>query len=184
MVASAVWAGGLYAFGDRLAAPTISYRASKNLCEDFKARTLSGITGDLHTSRPRFQVSSHPAVDGSVCELNNVEGMPDFTVMVHVGLHKKTDPAVEFDVPPIKAIAYNGDLPTQTVPGLGERAVMTLPPNQSRLWLEVLDGGAVFSLEVFAPSFAERNDRPATDGTAVQAAMIDDMRDLMAALRK
>ncbi|MGW7440248.1 hypothetical protein [Streptomyces sp. NPDC054849] len=183
VVASAVWAGGLYAFGDRLAAPELSYRASKNLCEDFKAQALSGITGDLHKSRPRFQANSHPAVDGAVCELNNVEGMPDFIVIAHVSLHKKTDPSVEFDVPPLKSIAVNGDLPTQAVPGLGERAVMTMPPHQARLWLEVLDGGAVFTLEVAAPGFGERNDRPATDATAVQTAMIEDMRDLMTALK-
>ncbi|MFD6970232.1 hypothetical protein [Streptomyces sp. NPDC059949] len=184
VVASALWAGGLYAFGDRPAAPPISYRAAKNLCEDFRAQALSQITGELHKARPRSQENSHPAVDAAVCELNNVEGTPDFTVIMHVSLHKKTDPSVEFDVPPLKAVAVHGALPTQAVPGLGERAVLTVAPNWPAVWLEVLDGGAVFTVEVFAPSYEARNDRPATDSTAIQSAVIEDMRDLMAALKK
>ncbi|MEU4731026.1 hypothetical protein [Streptomyces sp. NPDC023588] len=185
VVASAVWAGGLYAFGDRLSEPTLSYRASKNLCEDFKARTLSGLTGDLHKNRPVNEESSHPAVYGAVCVLENGgDGPRDFTVGVQVDLHKKTDPSAEFDVPPLELIAYTGDLRTEEVPGLGERAVMTAPAGDQTLALKVLDGGAVFSLQANAATFEEKNGRPATDATAVQAAMIEDMRALMTALRK
>ncbi|MFF8266355.1 hypothetical protein ACF059_03070 [Streptomyces sp. NPDC016562] len=185
VVASAVWAGGLYAFGDRLSEPTLSYRASKNLCEDFKAQALSGLTGDLHKQRPMNQEGDHPAVYGAVCLLNNVEGMPDFIVRAQVDLHKKTDPSTEFDVPPLAAIAEIGDVRTEAVPGLGERAVVLTSSGGLEQELKVLDGGAVFTVRVLANgTYEEKNGRAATDATAVQAAMIEDMRELMAALRK
>ncbi|MEW2139740.1 hypothetical protein AB0892_24685 [Streptomyces sp. NPDC005409] len=185
VVASAMWAGGLYAFGDRLSEPTLSYRASKNLCEDFEARTLSGLTGDLHKKPPMNQESDHPAVDGAVCQLNNVEGVPDFIVKAQVDLHKKTDPSTEFDVPPLADIADSGSVRTEAVPGLGERAVVLTSPGGLDQELRVLDGGAVFTVRVLAyGTYDEKNGRPATDATAVQAAMIEDMRELMAALRK
>ncbi|MEU6758799.1 hypothetical protein [Streptomyces sp. NPDC046685] len=184
VVASAVWAGGLYAFGDRLSEPTLSYRPSKNLCEDFKARTLSGLTGDLHKQRPMNQESDHPAVYGAVCRLNNVEGMPDFVVAAQVDLHKKTDPSTEFDVPPLADIATIGDVRAEAVSDLGERAVVLTSFGGTEQKLKVLDGGAVFTVQVSVSTYNEKNGRPATDATAVQAAMIEDMRALMAALRK
>ncbi|WP_405942184.1 hypothetical protein [Streptomyces sp. NBC_00207] len=183
VVASAVWAGGLYFFGDRLAAPTVSYRATKNVCEDFKARTLGGLVGDLHKKRPMNQESNHPAVYGAVCVLNNVEGTPDFIVTAQVDLHKKVDPSTEFDVLPLGQMANTGDVRREAVPDLGEDAVMTMSAAGQLQRLTVLDGGAVFTVEVWASTFAEKNDRPATDATAVQAAMIEDMRELVTALR-
>ncbi|WP_030713961.1 hypothetical protein [Streptomyces sp. NRRL F-2580] len=183
VVASAVWAGGLYALGDRMAAPALSYRVTKNLCADFKAQSLSGITGDLH-KRPVNKEVSHPAVDGATCVLNNVPDYPgDFSVYVNTELHKKTDPATEFGVPSVDDLANVGDPRTEEVPDLGERAVMTAWAGDQGLNLKVLDGGAVFSIRVFATTFAEKDGRPATDANAVQAAMVQDMRELMAALK-
>ncbi|MEU9165197.1 hypothetical protein AB0D29_33590 [Streptomyces sp. NPDC048424] len=184
VVASAVWAGGLYALGDRLAAPTVAYRATKNLCADFKAQSLSGITGDLR-KRPVNKEVSHPAVDAAACVMNNVPDSPgDFYVYVNTELHKKADPATEFDVPSVDDLANVGDLRTEEVPDLGERAVMTSWAGEQGLNLKVLDGGAVFNLRVFATTFSEKGGRPATDSNAVQAAMVQDVRELMAALRK
>ncbi|MDX3540748.1 hypothetical protein PV721_41990 [Streptomyces sp. MB09-01] len=184
VVASAVWAGGLYFFGDRLAEPTLSYRATENLCEDFKARTLGGLAGDLHKKRPMNQESNHPAVYGAACVLNNVDGMPDFIVSAQVDLHKKVDPSTEFEVPPLGEMANTGDVRREAVPDLGEDAVMIMSGSGQLQKLKVLDGGAVFTVEVWASTYAEKNDRPATDATAVQAAMIEDMRALISALEK
>ncbi|MGW6978640.1 hypothetical protein ACWGE1_04150 [Streptomyces sp. NPDC054932] len=184
VAASAVWAGGLYALGDRLAGPEISYRASQNLCEDFRAQTLGGIAGDLHKARPMNQENVHPAVDGAACHLQNVEGMPDFIVVAQVDLHKKTDPSVEFGLPEVGEIAKYGAPRTEVVPGLGERAVLTVWPGGQWLNLKVLDGGAVFTVAASAVTYEEKNGRPATDADAVQAALIEDTRELMAALKK
>ncbi|MFA7765058.1 hypothetical protein ACGFNX_01045 [Streptomyces sp. NPDC048723] len=187
VVASAVWAGGLYAFGDRMAEPEISYRASENLCQDFKARALSGITGDMHTKKPVHHESDHPAVYAARCGLENAgkEGVaPDFEVVAQVGLHKKTDPSAEFDAPDLRVLAYAGGVRTAAVPDLGERAVMNVTSGERWLILKVLDGGVVFTVEAGANTFAETNGRPATDVDAVQAAMIEDVRELMSALKK
>ncbi|MER6202672.1 hypothetical protein ABT234_35530 [Streptomyces sp. NPDC001586] len=183
VAASAVWAGGLYALGDRMAAPTLSYRATKNLCEDFRAQALTGITGDLH-KRPVNQEVGHPALDGAACVLNNNADSRDFSVYVNTALHKKVDPSAEFDVPSVDDLVNVGGLRTEEVPDLGERAVMTSWAGEQGMNLKVLDGGAVFNLRVFAATFAEKDGRPATDSNAVQAALIADMRELMAALKE
>lgn len=185
VVASAVWAGGLYAFGDRLGEPTVSYRATKNLCEDFTAKALTGIAGEMHENRPVNKQDSHPAVDAAVCVLENGgDGVEDFTVWARVDLHKKTDPSAEFDVPSLLTVARMGDVRREAVPGLGERAVMMASAGERELALKVLDGGAVFTVQAFAPTFEEKNGRPATDATAVQAALIADTRALLDALEK
>ncbi|MEV7446440.1 hypothetical protein AB0O22_35740 [Streptomyces sp. NPDC091204] len=183
VAASAVWAGGLYALGDRLAAPPLSYRATKNLCADFRAEALSGITGDLH-KRPVNKEVGHPAVDAATCVMNNSPDYPgDFFVYVGTALHKKADPSTEFGVPSVDDLANVGDQRTEELPDLGERAVMTAWAGDQGLNLKVLDGGAVFNIRVFATTFAEKDGRPATDANAVQAAMVQDMRELMAALK-
>ncbi|WP_030385787.1 hypothetical protein [Streptomyces sp. NRRL S-241] len=184
VVASAVWAGGLYAFGGLSADPEISYRASENLCQDFAARTLGGIAGDLHKLRPVNHESSNRAVDGAVCSLSNVEGAQDFTVTARVDLHKKADPSVEFDAPPLTLIAHAGEVRTEAVPGLGERAAMTAIAGEQILQLKAIDGGAQFSIDVSVATFGEHHDRPATDADAVKAAMAEDLRELIAKLRK
>ncbi|MER6448560.1 hypothetical protein [Streptomyces venezuelae] len=185
LVASAVWAGGLYAYGT--AQPEIRYRESANLCQDFRATALSGITGDMHTKKPLNLQSDHPAVYAARCGLENAgkDGVAtDFAVVAQVGLHKKTDPSAEFDAPDLRVLAYTGDARTVAVPDLGERAEMTVTSGERWLILKVLDGGVVFTLEAGATTFAETNGRPATDVDAVQAAMIEDMRALMSTLKK
>ncbi|MFI7358533.1 hypothetical protein ACIBTP_31975 [Streptomyces avidinii] len=184
VVASVVWAGGLYAVGGSPGAPEISYRASKNLCQDFAARTLGGIAGDLHKLRPVNHESSNRAVDGAVCSLSNIEGAQDFTVTARVDLHKKADPAVEFDAPPLGLMANIGAVHTEAVPGLGERAALTGSAGDQFMRLKAVDGGAEFSVEVSVFTFGERHGRPATDADAVKAAMAEDLRELIAALRK
>ncbi|MFJ3515466.1 MULTISPECIES: hypothetical protein [unclassified Streptomyces] len=187
LVASAVWAGGLYTSGDLTAGPEISYRAPENLCEDFRAQALSGITGDMHRKRPVNHESDHPAVYTARCVLENAgqDGVAtDFLVEARVELHKKTDPSAEFDVPVPGNIVWAGAGRTAAVPDLGERAVMTVMPTDTSLNLKVLDGGVVFTLEVGAYTLGEKNGRPATDADAVQAAMIEDMRALIAALKE
>ncbi|MFE0580823.1 MULTISPECIES: hypothetical protein [unclassified Streptomyces] len=181
VVASAVWAGGLFALGDRLAAPEVAYRATKNLCQDFEARALSRIGGDLHGYRPVNKESEHPAVRGAICNLQNGEIVSTLTVRVQVDLHRKTDPAAEFDAPPLGLVAAIGEGRNEAVQGLGERAVFFSAPGETLVRLKVLDGGAVFTIEAYTT--VDRSNAPA-DGAELQAAMIEDARALLAALKE
>ncbi|WP_030774570.1 hypothetical protein [Streptomyces sp. NRRL F-2664] len=181
VAASAVWAGGLFAFGDRLAAPEISYRATENLCEDFEARALSGIAGNLHRHRPMNQQNDHPAVRGAICVLQNGESVSTLTVRAQVDLHRKTDPQAEFDVPSLGLAAEIGWGRTEAVQGLGERAVLQVSPGGAVVRLKVLDGGAVFTVGVHGTGTG--HSAPA-DAEAIQAALIEDTRALSAALKQ
>ncbi|MFG2971917.1 hypothetical protein ACGFYY_02785 [Streptomyces sp. NPDC048331] len=105
-------------------------------------------------------------------------------MVVEADPHKKTDPSAEFDAPSPHNLASAGGGRTGAVPDLGERAVMTAMAGDNWLILKVLDGGAVFTVEAGADNFAETNGRAATDVDAVRAAMIEDMRELMATLKK
>ncbi|WP_328739315.1 hypothetical protein OHA91_14365 [Streptomyces erythrochromogenes] len=180
-IASAVWAGGLYALGDRLAAPELSYRATENLCQDFEARALSKIGGNLHRYRPMNQQNDHPAVRGAICVLQDGETTSTLRVRAQVDLHKKTDPAAEFDVPSLWLAAEIGAGRTEAVQGLGERAVLLVAPGDAVVQLKVLDGGAVFTIEAFGTG--STGNTPA-DTAALQAAMVEDARALLAALKK
>ncbi|MFF8259205.1 hypothetical protein [Streptomyces virginiae] len=181
VAASAVWAGGLYAFGEKLAAPEISYRATENLCEDFRAQALGRIAGDLHRYRPMNQQNDHPAVRGAICVLQNGESVSTLTVRAQVDLHKRTDPGPEFDVPSLWLAADLGAGRTEAVEGLGERAVVLVSPGDATVQLRVLDGGAVFTIEAYGSGRAQN--APA-DTAALHAAMAEDARALMAALKK
>ncbi|MFG2342149.1 hypothetical protein [Streptomyces yangpuensis] len=182
-LASAVWAGGLYAFGERLAAPEVSYRATQNLCLDFEARALSRIAGDLHRYRPMNRENDHPAVRGAGCSLQNGESVSTLSVRVQVDLHRKTDPGPEFDVPSYDWIpAENGEGRTEEeVRGLGERALFLVGPRGISVELKVLHGGAVFT--VLATRTGSEPTTPA-DTAALRSAMVEDARALMTALKK
>ncbi|MFD3698411.1 hypothetical protein ACFWUZ_20060 [Streptomyces sp. NPDC058646] len=184
VAASAVWAGGLHAVGDRQAGPALSYRASKNLCEDFRTQALDRITGDLRKSRPVNHEEGHPAVDAAVCVMADGGDSPEYLVRAHVALHKKTDPAAEFDVPPVLAVASLGPARTEAVPGLGERAVMSVSVTGQMIALKVLDGGAVFTVQVEHSKSGPTGYPVAMDVPAVQAALITDTGDLIAALKE
>ncbi|MFI6145138.1 hypothetical protein [Streptomyces sp. NPDC051109] len=182
-VASAVWAGVLTAqdrFGEP--APRIAYRHAEDLCK-IKLTAVSASTVQLTGESARHE--EHPALDWAFCAHGApyVEGRLSYGAEVLVQLHKKADPRTEFGAGPtglggIGGMASSGG-DVEQVPGLGERALLTRRVGGSRL--EVLDGGAVFSLTV---QWYGRSDAADPDEAAVQAAMVEDMRALMAALRK
>ncbi|WP_159393542.1 hypothetical protein [Streptomyces sp. TN58] len=178
-LASAVWAGGLYAWGDRLAAPDLSYRATENLCQDFAARKLSRIAGDLHRYRPVNRQDDRPAVHRASCSLQNGESVSTLHVTAQVDLHRRTDPGPEFDVPPAWHPSETGAGRTEEVRGIGERALFLVGPQETSAELKVLHGGAVFTLR------ASGNEPKTPADTAVlRAAMAEDARELMTALKK
>ncbi|MFI8259540.1 MULTISPECIES: hypothetical protein [unclassified Streptomyces] len=183
VLASAVWAGALVAqdrFGDR--APRIAYRHADDLCK-VKLTAVSASTTQLAGGYARHE--EHPALDWAYCAYGApyVDDRLSYEAEVLVELHKKADPRPEFGAGPTGlggrgAMASSGG-EVEQVPGLGERALLTRRVGGSRL--EVLDGGAAFSLTV---QWYGGPDIPDPDEAAVQAAMIEDMRTLMAALRR
>ncbi|MFJ6779730.1 hypothetical protein [Streptomyces yangpuensis] len=180
-LASVLWAGGLYAFGERLAAPEISYRATQNLCLDFEARALSRIAGGLHRYRPLNRQDDHPAVRRAICQLQNGESISTLTVHVRVDLHRKTDPGPEFDALSIPLFAEMDPRRAEEVRGLGERALLLVGPGGGSVELKVLHGGAVFT--VTATGTGSAPDTPA-DTSALRAAMVEDARALLTALKE
>ncbi|MER5932870.1 hypothetical protein [Streptomyces sp. NPDC002054] len=188
LASSVLWAGGLYAVvTEREAAPEVAYRLPENLCNELQAQALTRIAGSLHRSAPEHREAAHPALDQAVCMLSDrgqeTAGLSYF-VTARVALHKKTDPAAEFEVEPL---LYEELTEPSRVPDLGEQALMLVAYDNDSVELKVLDGGAVVRLSASATDFGERppDSEPARmDPTAVQAALIEDMRALLAALKK
>ncbi|MFF5776235.1 hypothetical protein ACFY7Y_04705 [Streptomyces virginiae] len=194
VVTSALWAGGLYAFGDRTAEPEIRYRVTDDLCGQYKAPALDGLLGGLPNAASE-EGSRHPALDWARCSRRS--GRPDSSRSVEttalVELHKKTDPAAEFalDTPVSRWFAPSGGA-WESVPGLGEEALVTSPGEETGtgLRLRVRDGGAVFTIDVSAyESMGEdgpdlpADSLPRPDRDALVAAAVEDVRALMTALR-
>lgn len=189
---SALWAGALYAFGEWPAAPEIRYRVTDDLCGQFKAPALEGLLGALADSTPEAGVR-HPALDWASCSRSG--DRPAVSGGVHVmataELHKKTDPAPEFtaDSPAGLFYAADGD-GWESVPGLGEEALVSRPGGGGGLLLRVRDGGAVFSVSVVVFPVTSQDGAdpraaplPDPDREALVAAAVEDTRALMAALR-
>ncbi|MFE5535278.1 hypothetical protein [Streptomyces sp. NPDC056492] len=182
VLASAVWAGALVAQDRFTAAPRISYRHAEDLCA-VKLTAVSAATAQL--TEPFAAHGEHPALDWAYCR----HGAPYeedrlvYVAEVSVQLHRRTDPGIEFGTDPVGLESFGGMASSggevDQVPGLGERALLTRRVGGSRL--QVLDGGAVFSLTV---QWYGGQNVPDPDDDAVHAAMIEDMRALMTSLRK
>uniref|UniRef100_A0AAU2JWC8 Uncharacterized protein n=1 Tax=Streptomyces sp. NBC_00049 TaxID=2903617 RepID=A0AAU2JWC8_9ACTN len=209
LVTSALWAGGLRAFGDRLTEPEVAYRITDNLCAQMKASAIAGLLGPLPDSDTSQSEVRHEAMDRAVCSRSGAH--PDsgpaeagaYYVQARVELHKKTDPAAEFALRTMYDRTDGDDVdPWETVPGLGEQALVTGPEDedqeQDHIVLRVRDGGAVFTLGVVfldlstgeggeeGVGAAERapRPRPRPDRETLKAALIEDMRTLMDALHE
>ncbi|MFB7257100.1 hypothetical protein [Streptomyces nojiriensis] len=187
---SALWAGGLYAFGDRMAEPEIRYRVTDDLCGQFKAPTLDVVLGGLADPAPQAG-SRHPALDWASCSRSSDRPAASGSIYVAavVELHKKTDPEAEFAAnAPDARWFVSGDGAWESVPGLGEEALVTGPGAGGNIRLRVRDGGAVFTigvtfLEPDGESDPAVDPLPHPDREALVAAAAEDARALMAALR-
>ncbi|MEU9148050.1 hypothetical protein [Streptomyces sp. NPDC048349] len=180
VLASAVWAGALAAQNRFTDGPRISYRHSEKLCRDAPLSGLGTLAGGFDEGRHRHGES--PALDWSSCTYSSlrVPERASYYGRVQVDLHKKTDPGPEFGTA-LQLDPFLDAAPAEPeqVPGLGERALIGGQVRAPRL--QVIDGGAVFTLS--AEWWAE-DASVETDGDALKAAMIEDMRALMATLRK
>lgn len=193
VVTSALWAGGLYAFGDRTAEPEMRYRVTDDLCGQFKAPALEGLLGGLTDTTPEAG-HRHPALDWASCfrGSDRPASTGTFSATATVELHKKTDPGTEFalDTPLSRMYLRDGD-GWESVPGLGEEALVISAGTGGGLRLRVRDGGAVFTIDVM--SFGTTGEAaadprveplPDPDREALVAAAVEDTRALMTALRK
>ncbi|WP_030713958.1 hypothetical protein [Streptomyces sp. NRRL F-2580] len=190
---SALWAGGLYAYGDRLSEPEIRYRVTDDLCGRFTAPALAGALGGFTDSDPERGGGRHPAMDWASCSRNGDRSatVGGFFVSAVVELHKKTDPTPEFALGSrYDRSGADGAGQWEPVPGLGEQALVSTPGGGEGVRVRVRDGGAVFLLDVmFFDRFEDGTDprsslsaRPDREGLV--AAAVEDVRALMAALRK
>ncbi|MEJ8642675.1 hypothetical protein WKI68_17275 [Streptomyces sp. MS1.HAVA.3] len=108
-----------------------------------------GRAGHAGAGRALFRES--PALDWAYCSYTtdwSGEGKA-FGVRLLVELHKKTDPQAEFAAGPGLTPEVNrGAEQLESVPGLGERAVIADSITGLGPRLQVLDGGTVFTLSV------------------------------------
>ncbi|MET9466857.1 hypothetical protein ABZY44_19030 [Streptomyces sp. NPDC006544] len=215
LAASALWAGAGWALAPQDDRPPLRYAVPVSLCVDAKLPVLARLGGvrGWEFTPSRWE---HPGVDQALCMLRtpplgakSTASAPgsepasapalSYEVQVSVALHKLTDPAPEFGADPGTAgWLGTGSSSPRSVPGLGERALIS-ESDYGKWWrLTVLDGGAVFTLHVTA--WTDGAGEPAGSGAAVgtgppaappepdadaiQAAMIDDMHTLMKDLRR
>ncbi|MEV4684766.1 hypothetical protein [Streptomyces kurssanovii] len=205
VVASAVWAGGLYVHS--AAEPDLGgYRVSRNLCLDAELKALSAAMGERVGQGSAWR-STHESLDDASCyfemrptgyELptdedgNELGSLP--SVSVGYTLHKKTDPGPEFE----GAVAARhtaveeaaveesdesvGDDGTalRRVDGLGDMAFVVR--DSGGITLEVLDGQAVLTMSTSSDWDAETGE-PLTDVADFEPMMAEDMKALMARLK-
>ncbi|MFD7899669.1 hypothetical protein [Streptomyces sp. NPDC059743] len=200
VVASAVWAAGLYAYGP--AGPDLGgYRISRNLCLDAELPALSAFLGKPQL--PRAAVDEQLAIDRAYCtltlmgsrrdEAKNDSGPVPYTgVDINYTLHKRTDPGPEFDAT-VTQLAPGGapERRVMRIPDLGERAYLVTDPSRDTRELKVLDGQAVLTIAVshsvnytVDPATGEYQVPEPADFSGIEPAMVEDMRDLMDALKR
>jgi hypothetical protein len=200
LTASVVWAVGLYVYhgtGPDLA----GYRVSRDLCRDAELPALTAAVGPKRD--PRSFLVEEKAIDRSTCRVELAPRDPGGTersgslhsyvnVLIRYTLHKETDPGPEFE-----ALA-TGDLfgdseqhPARSVPDLGERALLVTSFTSEAPELHILDGQAVLVIQFFTvneprtdPDTGDERVTERLDLSGIEPDLIDDMEDLMAALKK
>ena len=192
VAASAVWAGGLYAY-ERPDPDVGAYRTSRNLCVETELKALSTALGKTETPTPTGR--EHEGLDVASCWITlrdstrkqSAESMPASAFLTYT-LHKKTDPGPEFEasVGSQTTALFGGEtqVKLERVQELGERAFFAQSEGDDSPVLHVLDGQAVLTLGVLAGSSPGSDGQEApTDLSGIKPFMIEDMRTLMAKLQ-
>ncbi|MGW0701319.1 hypothetical protein ACWD0A_18795 [Streptomyces sp. NPDC002867] len=194
VAASAVWAGGLYAFGDQ--DPDLGgYRATDNLCKAAQLKNLQAALGKREGEGMPTQFE-HATMDDAQCSVelkptgyepevdeegNEMISLP--SVYISYTLHKRTDPGPEFDGAVLaRQKAWGTETEAAAITGIGERAHVARGEGGSAITLDVLDGQAELSIAVTGDWDPESGD-PATDVTELEGLLVQDMQELMATLR-
>ncbi|MEW2632372.1 hypothetical protein AB0903_12080 [Streptomyces sp. NPDC048389] len=196
LVASAVWAAGLYAYG--FGDPGLGgYRTSKDLCADAELKGLTAVLGERVGGDSGGWGSEHESLHESWCYtdlrppghvVETDEDGSELTSFPHASLsytlHMKTDPGPEFEGWVVARSATGDDepVPLRRVDGLGERAFIVDEEVGGTSTLHVLDGQAVLTLSVSSDWDAETGG-PLTDVSELEPIMVEDMTALMAKLK-
>jgi hypothetical protein len=184
VLTSAVWAGTLQATGyGRTHAPDLhGYHVSAGLCTGGNFRGLLDAL-DAHPFQDDAAgaiITRSSAVDRAECDVSAIGGpgaRTEFTVSVTVDLHKKTDPAAEFDAvehvelptPDYGTAVLSVSDPPPTHPrGIGDRANLTTTKYRQKL--AVRHGGAVITLALTATAEVTEPDK---DGNPQAARPVD-----------
>ncbi|MFF3956080.1 hypothetical protein ACFYY1_23075 [Streptomyces sp. NPDC001890] len=203
VVASAVWAGALYLLpvGDR--EPDVhGYRLEANPCPTVRLKALgAAIAPREETPMLAPELLNDPALDRVKCFISlrslaakkpiSSRWYTDHSVAITVALHKKSDPAAEFEA--MRGVTDSGPdarATVEKVPNLGDSAYV-LTQDDGYAELRVREGGAVLSLGLSASTQynSDAGEPPSDDGpdtsdlSPYRSAMISDMRDLMRSLR-
>ncbi|MET9483756.1 hypothetical protein [Streptomyces sp. NPDC006638] len=197
LAASAVW--GAWVYAESRAEPDLrGYRVSRDLCDDAKLSALSAAYGDRRESGSH-RVAERAEVDHAVCSVDLVRPpkgesfAPEYaSVDLAYIRHKVTDPEPEFDASVTAPRTwYVTDNRARPVPDLGERAYLLTEADGEGKELRVLDGQVELSLVLNSVVVGEEDpvtgDMTVPDGIdfrGIEPSMIEDMRDLMATLKK
>jgi hypothetical protein len=208
---SAVWTAVLQGadYGHTAAPDLHGYHLIGNPCG---GDNLKPLTDAMHTRNPtpnNPETRNGPALDEGSCSL--IAEAPvrsgwviTYTVDVSVGLHKKTDPRVEFEArnrrevatvtgspadPGSAVLGAEAAVTVDHVSGLGDSAYLLAAASTDQA-LKVLHGGAVFSLSLSAyavwDGHGEFRDTPGSaqriDLTPMRSALEPSMRRLMSSL--
>jgi hypothetical protein len=208
VVTSAAWALTLQGIGYGEASPPDlhHYRLSDNPCGGFNLKPLADAFGITSLPVGSAVIGTGPALDTSQCDMAaqapvaGTRWKMSYSVTVTVELHKKTDPAAEFEDrnrphgPGFDSSTVTSADATDRVtpvPHLGDEAYLLVGDDTDRA-LTVLHGGAVFVIDVAAvEQWADpAHPPPDTDGYPQQPpslkrldpALIATMRRIMSAL--
>ncbi|WP_267243172.1 hypothetical protein [Streptomyces sp. PR69] len=194
--ASALWAGGLFAY-DRMGPDLGGYRATENLCEEAELKALTGALGQI--TNPSAQSAEHQALDRTMCHvsLEPEESQPqtdeDGNTFVSVPsarvtyeLHRKVDPEVEFEATlnaPLD-LFFDEKPPAKKIDGLGERAYLLSVEAGDARSLVVLDGQARLSISV-SPAYSDDGESQSDlSAIGIEPLLVEDMKALMERLKR
>ncbi|MGW0858432.1 hypothetical protein [Streptomyces sp. NPDC002690] len=202
-VASAVWAAAVFSYGLGDEKPDASaFRLPGGFCRSVGLTSLGTSIAPPETDGVVDSgLLKYPALDQVHCAIPLGGGReeepagPWFTVHsvdVTVAVHKESDPGKEFEAQ--QRVTNAGIAPTDAVkpvPDLGDAAFM-IAEDAGHSELRVLDGAAVLSLTLSVSHYYKGDgryegfdDEPALpEQSDFWPAMIKDMRDLLAAVRR
>ncbi|MFI8825939.1 hypothetical protein [Streptomyces sp. NPDC053431] len=183
VLASAVWAGGLYAYHrqDRPTGPDLrGYRA----VDPCRAATFEGLSAALGRREEATNPLGldEPGLYRVNC-LVTLDAKPvPYDIEVTYALHRVTDPRPEFEALMHDPLVGGGD----RIDGLGDTAYLN--DSDDAMVLDVLDGQAEIRLRLSAAVEYDENGNPKgvprrLDPAALRTYLVEDMRQLMTALR-
>ncbi|MFE0641346.1 hypothetical protein ACFW2Y_07000 [Streptomyces sp. NPDC058877] len=183
VLASALWGGGLYAYGQRAeSGPDLGgYTVEANLCEASELKALASTFG-ARTSDSGESDMNDPALYESSCMITFGASAPRYSASVRYTLHRVTDPGPEF---PARAKYYDFSEP---IAGLGEMAFFAQHGDDGGE-LRVLDGQVVIELIVYREYEVDASGNPVDpvapmDMSGIEVPMTQDVQDVIAALKK